>query len=105
MTPRGVHVFENNSKALYTTGKETEATGYNITFTAPGGKKGYNVPTAAERYLLKNLHWLKLPYLGFLAFQEGDAERVMERGALLAGAGVEEEEEEDEDSGSESDSD
>jgi hypothetical protein len=67
-----------------------------IQFYAPSGKTGYKVPAAAERFLLKNLHWLKLPYLGFLAFQPGDAERVMERGALLAGAGVEEEEEEEE---------
>jgi hypothetical protein len=97
MTPRGVHVFEHDGKAgLSTHGKATAATGYLIQFYAPSGKTGYKVPAAAERFLLKNLHWLKLPYLGFLAFQPGDAERVMERGALLAGAGVEEEEEEEE---------
>jgi hypothetical protein len=94
MTPRGVHIFEHKGDAgLSKAGKETKAMGYSITFNAPAGKKGYKVPAAAERFLLKNLNWLKLPYLGFLAFQNGDTERVMERGALLAGAGVEEEEE------------
>jgi hypothetical protein len=104
MTPRGVHIFEHDGKAgLCAHGKATEATGYNIQFSAPAGKNGYTVPAAAERFLLKNLHWLKLPYLGFLAFQPGDAERVMERGALLAGAGVEEQEEEEEEEEDEGD--
>jgi len=95
MTPRGVHIFEHKGDAgLSKNGTRTKARGYNINFTAPGGKAGYKVPAAAERYLLKNLHWNKLPYHGFLEFQEGDAERVMERGAVLAKAGVDEDEEE-----------
>ena len=106
MSPRGVHIFEHDGKAgLSATGKATEATGYIIQFAAPRGKTGYKVPEAAERFLLRNLHWLKLPYLAFLAFQEGDAERVMERGAVLAKAGVDEDEEEGEAVEEESDSD
>ena len=110
MTPRGVHIFEHKGDAgLGARGKETKATGYDIKFAAPGGKAGLKVPAAAERFLLKNLHWLKLPYLGFLEFKSGDAERVMERGAVLAKAGVDEDEEEgeavEEDVEEESDSD
>jgi hypothetical protein len=98
MTPRGMHIFEHDGKAgLSTHGKATAATGYKIQFSAPAGKTGYKVPAAAERFLLKNLNWLNLPYLGFLAFQDGDAARVMERGALLAGAGVEDDENSEDD--------
>jgi len=94
MTPRGVHIFEHKGDAgLSKAGRATDATGYKIKFTAPGGKTGLKVPADAERFLLKNLHWLKLPYLGFLEFNSGDAERVMERGAVLAKAGVDEDEE------------
>jgi len=94
MTPRGVHIFEHKGDAgLSKAGKKTDATGYTISFTAPGGKAGYKVPAAAERYLLKNLHWNKLPYHGFLEFNPCDAERVVERGAVLAKAGVDEDEE------------
>ena len=100
--PRPVYFYEwpDSSDAawprdagLSKAGKKTKARGYTINFTAPGGKTGYKKPAAAESFLLKNLHCLKLPYLGFLEFNPGDAERVMERGAVLAKAGVDEDEE------------
>jgi hypothetical protein len=86
MTPRGIHIFQHDSKAgLRTTGKATEATGKGIGFTAPSGKKGFPVASGAERFLLKNLNWLKLPYLAFLPFADGDFDRVMERGKRIRG--------------------
>ena len=60
-------------------GKLTAVTGCKkVGFAAPGGKKGYAVPSAAEDYLLKNMKWHGLQYLAFLAFAPGDAEYVME---------------------------
>ena len=81
MTPRGVHIFLHDGKAgLSKGGKGEEANGKDINFYAPGGKKGYRVPDAAEKYLLKHMvHGKKLTYLAFLEFRPGDTERVLAR--------------------------
>ena len=77
MTSRGVHVFLHDGKAgLSTHGKPTEASGKDIVFYSI---VDYTVPSAAEMYLLKCLKWHRLPYLAFVAFGPGDAQRVLAR--------------------------
>jgi hypothetical protein len=63
-----------------------------------GGKKGYTVPSAAERFLLKQFKWWKNEYLARIDFADGDAERIFELGKARSvfGAGADEDESEDE---------
>ena len=82
MTPRGVHIFLHDGEAgLSTHGKSTQTSGKQIHFACT---ETYHAPSAAEIYLLKLFEWHRLPYLAFVAFGPGDAERVLARG--LAGS-------------------
>lgn len=90
LTPRGVHLFEHDGKSgLSTNGKETESNGSKIQMYSPKGKKGYRVASAAERFLLKNFNsWGPAnKYLAFFAFQDGDADLVLNYGKKVGGAG------------------
>ena len=97
--PRGIHVFEHDPKnGLSTQGKSTESTGGEIHMSAPGGRSGYMVWSAAETFFLKQFNWFGSKYIAFLAFGEGDAEKILDYGAkhgnILGGC---DEGEEDED--------
>ena len=102
MTPKSLHVFKHDGMSgMSTHGKETEATGRQIKMYAPGGKKGYSVPSAAERFLLKHFKWwgCKNKYLARIDFADGDAERIFELGKArnMFGAGADEDKSESED--------
>ena len=99
--PGGVHIFLHDPQNGYSThGKRTEAEGGQITMNAPGGKGAYTYPPQVEDFLLKQFKWWKSKYLAFVAFGDGDAERLLaagkEHGTVLGGDGDEEEEEEEE---------
>ena len=100
-TPRGVHVFEHDAKNGYSTnGKSTASSGGEIKMYAPAGKTGYRVWSAAETFFLKQFRWFGSKYIAFVAFAEGDADKVLEYGAKkgnILGGGDEEEAEDDDD--------
>jgi hypothetical protein len=103
MTPDGIHIFEHDGvSGMSTNGKSTEATGKKIHMRAHGGRTGYTVPSAAERFLLKQFAWWgpRNKYVAFIAFAEGDAERLLELGKQRGAVGMDREGEE---SGEESD--
>jgi hypothetical protein len=86
MTPEAVHVFEYaGDRGRSTHGVATDAKGETITFSANGGKHGSRTWQAAERDLLKKIHFYNSKkrgrYLARVAFAPGDAERVMQLGA------------------------
>jgi hypothetical protein len=99
LTPRGVHVFEHDAMNGYSTnGKATESSGGEIKMYAPAGKTGYKVWSAAETFFLKQLKWFGSKYIAFVAFAEGDADKVLEYGAKhgnILGGGDEEAEDDD----------
>jgi len=99
LTPRGVHVFEHDARNGFSTnGKATESTGGEIQMCAPKGKSGYRVWSAAETFFLKQFKWYGSKYIAFVAFAEGDADKVLEYGAKqgnILGGGDEEEAEDD----------
>jgi len=97
--PGGVHIFLHDPQNGYSThGKRTEANGGMIQMFAPGGDGAYVHPPAVERFLLKQFKWWKSKYLAFVAFGEGDAERLLaagkEHGTVLGGDGDDDDEEE-----------
>ena len=101
-TPKSIHIFKHDGvSGVSTNGKATEAQGRKVEMCAPGGKKGYTVPSAAERFLLKHFKWWgpKNEYLARIDFADGDAERIFELGKArnTFGAGADEDESEDED--------
>jgi len=63
--------------------------------TAPSGDGAYVHPPAVERFLLKQFKSWKSKYLAFVAFGEGDAERLLaagkEHGTILGGGDDDEE--------------
>eukprot|EP00966_Prymnesium_polylepis_P191392 4435518-Prymnesium_polylepis.1 len=78
-TPRGVHVFQNYGRmGMSTSGKANESRGDNLVMHAPGGKRGYQLWTAAEQFLLKQCKYWGMQYVAFIEFAEGDADRVRE---------------------------
>jgi len=87
MTPEAVHIFEYaGGRGRSTKGVATEPDGETIRFTANGGKHGSRTWQAAERDLLKKIHYYNNKrrggrYLARVAFAPGDAERVMRLGA------------------------
>jgi hypothetical protein len=86
MTPEAVHVFEYaGDRGRSTAGVATEAKGEAITFSAISGKHGSRTWQAAERDLLRKIHFYNSKkrgrYLARVAFAPGDAERVMRLGA------------------------
>ena len=87
MTPEAVHIFEYaGGRGRSTKGVATEPDGETIKFTANGGKHGSRTWQAAERDLLKKIHYYNNKrrggrYLACVAFAPGDAERVMRLGA------------------------
>ena len=101
LTPRGVHVFEHDARNGYSTnGKSTDSTGGQIQMYAPTGKTGYRVWSAAETFFLKQFKWFGSKYIAFVAFGEGDADKILEYGARqgnILGGGDEEEAEDDDD--------
>jgi hypothetical protein len=107
MTPDGIHIFEHDGvSGMSTSGTSTKAMGKNIYMFAPGGRTGYTVPSAAERFLLKQFAWWgpRNKYVAFIAFAEGDAERLLELGKQRGAVGMDREgEESGEESGDESD--
>jgi hypothetical protein len=93
--PDGLHIFLHDPKNGYSTaGKKTEANGGVIQMSAPGGKKSYTRPSAVELFLLKNFKWWNSEYIAFVAFADGDAERLLkagdEHGTVLGGGGADE---------------
>ena len=66
-------------------GVATDANGETITFSAVRGKGGSRTWQAAERDLLRKIHFHNSKkrgrYLARVAFAPGDAERVMQLGA------------------------
>jgi hypothetical protein len=89
--PKGLHIFLHDPEKGYSTaGKTTEAKGGQIQMAAPGGKKGYTRPSAVELFLLKHFKWYGSKYIAFVAFADGDAERLLnagkEHGTVLGGA-------------------
>jgi hypothetical protein len=107
MTPRGIHIFEHDGvSGMSTNGKFTKATGKQIQMCAPSGRTGYTVPDGVERFLLKQFAWWgpRNKYVAFIAFAEGDAERLLELGKQRGAVGMDREgEESGEESGDESD--
>ena len=86
MTPEAVHVFEYaGDRGRGAQGVATDASGETIKFSAIGGKGGSRTWQAAERDLLKKIHYFNSRergrYLARVAFAPGDAERVMDIGA------------------------
>jgi hypothetical protein len=103
LTPRGVHIFHHDPKNGFSThGKATESSGGEIKMYAPKGKTGYKVWSAAETFFLKQFKWYGSKYIAFVAFAEGDADKVLEYGSRhgnIFGGGGDEEEAEDDDDG------
>jgi len=102
MTPKSIHIFKHDGvSGMSTNGERTEAEGRKVQMGAPGGKKGYAVPSAAERFMLKQFKYQKNEYLARIDFADGDAERIFElgkaRNTFGAGADDDESEEESED--------
>jgi len=94
--PGGVHIFLHDPQNGYSeAGKRTEAAGGKIQMFAPGGKGGYTHPPDVERFLLKQFKSWKSKYLAFVAFGDGDAERLLaagkEHGTILGGGEDDEE--------------
>ena len=86
MTPEAVHVFEYaGDRGRSTKGVATDANGKNIIFRGESGKHGSRTWQAAERDLLRKIHFYNSKrrgrYLARVAFAPGDAERVMRLGA------------------------
>jgi hypothetical protein len=80
-TPRGIHILLHDpTKGYGKTGKATDATGGRIEMVAPSGKGGYTVASAVERFMLKQFKWFKSEYIAFVAFSDGDSERLLTAG-------------------------
>jgi hypothetical protein len=71
MSKKGIHIMKHDGKAGIGDGDQ-------INFSGPGGKTGYEVVSAAEMFLLKNMKEDKLEYTAFLKFGKGLQEHIMD---------------------------
>jgi hypothetical protein len=95
-TPTSLHIFEHDGVSGFSTnGKSTSSSGSQIQMYAPSGRSGYTVASAAERFLLKQFkYWgAKNRYVAHIRFADGDADRVLDLGMAIGGAGVDDGEE------------
>ena len=71
MSKKGIHIMKHDGKAGIGDGDQ-------INFSGPGGKTGYEVVSAAEMFLLKNMKEDKFEYTAFLKFGKGLQEHIMD---------------------------
>ena len=87
MTPECVHIFEyKGERGNSTTGVSTDATGNAIKFYGAGGKHGSHTWRAAEKDILRKIHFYNDQksggrYVARVSFADGDAAKVMRLGA------------------------
>ena len=86
VVPSGIHVFLHDGVVgIGKTGVSEASKGHKVTFSAPGGNKTYTEISAVEEHLVRVMNaWHGLPYLFFVAFGDGDAERILALGAKHA---------------------
>ncbi len=84
MTPKGIHIFVHDGKSgLTDTGKSTSSRGNSIKFQSPRGRKGYQLWSASESYLLRRFRSVNLPYIAFVEFAPGDCQLVTQHAYTL----------------------